>query len=654
MKRILIFFIGLMWLESAFSAVDAQQNLAPEISTWKCRNGFVRMSGEGPNGTIALYYQRPADGVYALSPMPTKKLKPMTKYKFGAWVKAKNIVPSKGIGASLYVEYSKNGKHISGSGRYPKGVTGTKDWTLVTGETITPKDFTGSSLGFYIRNGQYGEAWFAAPFLYEDKPGCYVDLIQPRMKFALLPGAHLFTFSVVTVGFTGQDLFADVTLKTEQGKQLDRQMAAIHKQRFSVKMTLPEKGDYEFHLTLTGKEIKEPLKYIISAAVPDAERTQNHVTLGLNGALLVNGKKFLPIGLFFNQMSPAFATSGHYWRQEEFDNLKNSPFNCIMPYDAMHWKRRGSHLKGLAEIRSIMDELHSQGIKVIFSLKDIGVHKGWDSLDGKNGSEEVTKYIVKSLRNHPALLAWYLNDEQPVNQFYLEKRALVSQLDPWHPTWQCQFNPQELTAAISGTDICGLDPYPVQNADSNMLPIKQLFDIVNKVFAGNSPVWGCPQLFAHNNYTKSIPYYLPTESQIRSMSLFMAILGSKGFIFYAYHDQLRPEMLARKDYSFPKRWQEICRVAQQLKDLSGHLLSERKAPATSVRKKTGDVHAASFTDDSGNTATLIAAMGPGKSEAVIAVEGKTGLKSKYGKTTSLGGGKYLFRGEGIDSDVLME
>ena len=142
MKRILIFFIGLMWLESAFSAVDAQQNLAPEISTWKCRNGFVRMSGEGPNGTIALYYQRPADGVYALSPMPTKKLKPMTKYKFGAWVKAKNIVPSKGIGASLYVEYSKNGKHISGSGRYPKGVTGTKDWTLVTGETITPKDFT--------------------------------------------------------------------------------------------------------------------------------------------------------------------------------------------------------------------------------------------------------------------------------------------------------------------------------------------------------------------------------------------------------------------------------------------------------------------------------------------------------------------------------
>ena len=138
------------------------------------------------------------------------------------------------------------------------------------------------------------------------------------------------------------------------------------------------------------------------------------------------------------------------------------------------------------------------------------------------------------------------------------------------------------------------------------------------------------------------------------MSLFMAILGSKGFIFYAYHDQLRPEMLARKDYSFPKRWQEICRVAQQLKDLSGHLLSERKAPATSVRKKTGDVHAASFTDDSGNTATLIAAMGPGKSEAVIAVEGKTGLKSKYGKTTSLGGGKYLFRGEGIDSDVLME
>ena len=44
--------------------------------------------------------------------------------------------------------------------------------------------------------------------------------------------------------------------------------------------------------------------------------------------------------------------------------------------------------------------------------------------------------------------------------------------------------------------------------------------------------------------------------------------------------------------------------------------------------------------------------GPGASETEITVAGTANLKARYGKTESLGGGKYRFKGTDICSDVL--
>lgn len=653
--HLLSFTIGSIFLLGVvLSAQEQQKNFAPELSSWQQSNkGFMLVSTAGPNGTPAIYYSRKKGEKYTTVSVSIKDLKRSTKYKFGAWVRTKNVTPG-GIGASTYMEYTRNGIHATGYGSYPSGITGTQDWTLITGETLTPPDFSTASLGFYIRNNQYGEAWFAAPFIYEAKTEWNVNLVIPKMRFALVPGKHVFVFNSL-YSETDKNHSVQVALWKNKKKIMEK-IVPIDKGRFSVTMDLPKNGWYEFHLRLVGDDIKENIEKRIALNVPQIQKSSNSVIVDKQGRTLINGKKFLPIGLFFNQMGPSFTASGNYWRQEEFDNLKDSPFNCIMPYDAMLWKRKGSPLKGLAETCAIMDELNRIGIKVIFSLKDIGIHTGWDQLDGHKGVDAVTRYIVGNLRNHPALLAWYLNDEQPAKRFYREQRERIARLDPWHPTWQCHYNVIEMPRVAGESDIFGVDPYPISDKNSDMSIIKLYFENAKKIFASEygTAIWGVIQIFSFSNYDKKRPYYLPTESQIRSMSLFMALLGSKGFIFYAYHDQLRPEMLARKDYSFPRRWQELCRVAQLLKDLSRHLLSDSTAPATSVRKKGGDVHAASFTDDSGNTATLIVAIGPGKSEAVIAVEGKTNLKSKYGKTKPLGDGKYLFKGEGIDSDVLME
>ena len=54
----------------------------------------------------------------------------------------------------------------------------------------------------------------------------------------------------------------------------------------------------------------------------------------------------------------------------------------------------------------------------------------------------------------------------------------------------------------------------------------------------------------------------------------------------------------------------------------------------------------------GKTKVLIVSLGPGKSSADIFVPGKPNLKSRFGKTVNLGGGRYRFTGLHVTSDVL--
>ena len=103
---------------------------------------------------------------------------------------------------------------------------------------------------------------------------------------------------------------------------------------------------------------------------------------------------------------------------------------------------------------------------------------------------------------------------------------------------------------------------------------------------------------------------------------------------------------------FNQRWAELCRVAALLRELQPFLYSEEKAPDLIVKTTTGKVHAAAYKTADGKVKVLITGTGPGASEAEIAVAGCDNLRSRYGKTESLGGGTYRFKGTDICSDVL--
>ena len=54
----------------------------------------------------------------------------------------------------------------------------------------------------------------------------------------------------------------------------------------------------------------------------------------------------------------------------------------------------------------------------------------------------------------------------------------------------------------------------------------------------------------------------------------------------------------------------------------------------------------------GKIAVAVVGIGPGESIAEFTIPGRDNLKSHYGTTQNLGGGKYRFNGKDISSDVL--
>jgi hypothetical protein len=128
----------------------------------------------------------------------------------------------------------------------------------------------------------------------------------------------------------------------------------------------------------------------------------------------------------------------------------------------------------------------------------------------------------------------------------------------------------------------------------------------------------------------------------------MAIQGARGFVFYSYFDLIKP--LALPDYE--QRWKELCNVGALLRELQPFLYSDETAPVVTVKTIQGTVNAAAYKTADGKVKVLVTGSGPGASEAEIAVAGTSNLSARYGKTESLGGGSYRFKGADICSDVL--
>jgi hypothetical protein len=294
---------------------------------------------------------------------------------------------------------------------------------------------------------------------------------------------------------------------------------------------------------------KAATKLIVLTYKPNEVKTDR-----FSGGLIVNKRQFFPFGFYC--YSPVYPTLP----EEEF--VKG--FNMISPYQKIVPET-------LNERKSYMDRCASLGMKVHYNLLSVSGGGGVGSkIEGLSDDDKRELLIseIRTFRDHPALLGWYIADEPTGNKISPEKLEeiyrIVKENDPWHPV-SIVFMAPFLSAKkyVDATDIVMADPYPVPD-----LPVSMVGDVAGQMkteFNGKRPVWIVPQVFGGGELWSREP----TLQEIRSMTWQSVIKGATGIQYFVRQGL---------NY-FPKStatWSECGRIATEIAELTPWLLSDEE------------------------------------------------------------------------------
>jgi len=633
---------------------------------WSVPKEYKIIPNSGRNGTAALFCERDtAEETKAVS--RKFKLQQNCYYKMACWIKADITATGEyKTGATFIMLFKKGDKVLHRI--YPNGLIKSGDWTYIEKVFTMFPDADTCEIRMNLFNGYIGKAWFDSLSLeVYDKWSIYVATPGTRTIFMDCPKIK------VTAHCTGEKseknlyCLAEIFSKNFQ----EQKVAKIVNGQADITFSKLQAGEAKANLILLDIEKKQILAretFETSIFMPEQRDKDNACWIDAKGRSIVDGKPFLPIGLFM----------GHCLK-EDIDIISDSDFNCLMPYASMslrldykyegdeidHYTDRydGDANNSIEKVKEVLDLCNDKGLKIVFNLinlyeeKKLNIKK-WHGIEG---TDNIVRKVIQEFKDNPSILAWYVNDEAPASMFdtLYARRKLLNKLDPYHPTWCVSMHFTELYTFTQTCDVMGIDPYPLFDKNSDIGPLE---------FAGQQaaklkmPYWGVPQIFSWAYYEpfKDIGkienwtnlFRVPTEEEIRTMTLSMAINGAKGFLFY-YYPCIKDEgnHIPIKDY-FAKNWAKVKNVASALKSLEPYLLSEHKQQDVSLTDIKGSVHAAEFINDAGKSCIIIAA---GKMENFSCIiNSSKRYKSQFGNTKVSECGNYLFKGQNICSDILFE
>jgi hypothetical protein len=274
----------------------------------------------------------------------------------------------------------------------------------------------------------------------------------------------------------------------------------------------------------------------------------------LTGGLIVNRLPFFPFGFYC--YSPVNSSLPEEEVVKGFNMM--SPYQKIMP-------------ETLNERKAYMDRCAQLGMKVNYNLLSVSGGGGVGSKTEGLSDEEKRLLLlneIRTFRDHPALLCWYISDEP--NGMKIAPEVLeeiyntVKENDPWHPV-SIVFMAPFISSKnyINTLDIVMADPYPVPDS-----PLTLPGDIAGQLkaeFNGKRPVWMAQQSFGGGELWSREP----TIQEIRTMTYQSIIRGATGIQYFVRQGL---------NY-FPKSaatWGECGRMAMEIAWLTPWLLSDEK------------------------------------------------------------------------------
>lgn len=394
------------------------------------------------------------------------------------------------------------------------------------------------------------------------------DLIYPNYRGMIFPGAGdpeiELTVHPEEYGLTLDQLsvkvFFDVELKPISVSYPLKQK----RERFSIHVADKADGPGTLsigvfrkadNVNLAGKEwpVQKLTTYKVSRLKVYIDRNNNTI---------VDGKPFFPLGWYDRP------DEGH------LAEIADSPFNCILDY--------GTNLKSKEWMTNYLNEMQKKGLKLIYCLNDVyptATYFEGRNWEGTEGNAAIAAAVVKAYRDHPAILAWYLNDELPrklvpqLEEYYNQVRAN----DGAHPCFIVLCTMSEVKYFPNTTDIMGVDPYPIPSNPVTL--VSQWMDTAMRGVNGHKPTWLVPQAFAWYQYNPqgSDRARKPTEAELKSgraptyeesrcMTYLALAHGAKGLIYYCYYDmRVLPQ--------YPEMWAWMKKIGAEVKALSPVLLA---------------------------------------------------------------------------------
>jgi hypothetical protein len=175
--------------------------------------------------------------------------------------------------------------------------------------------------------------------------------------------------------------------------------------------------------------------------------------------------------------------------------------------------------------------------------------------------------VVEDLRDHPALLGWYMNDE--ISLVHIDELTqcynLVRELDPMHPTMTMLYLMPEMRGYLPSFDIGGTDPYPhddmKQWRKAYDWPVKQ----VESVYASRPIIQAVlafdPSAYGSAPREEQLKTQQTTETQMRNLSWQALAAGANGLLYYSYFDLQKMSWKT----PFEETFGNVCRVAGEVK-----------------------------------------------------------------------------------------
>ena len=596
-------------------------------------------SGLNGGGALCLTRHKPED--YFFQEITLENVAPGELYQLRLHVRGENLSQWKIMSfAGLEFKGDKD-KWISGS--YIGGEVEQEDFRRYTLDFTVPANAKKTNMVLFMSRGVAGKLFFDDVEVVSRGSQFTAIPLKPSTALTIRPDEKDFRFQIDPAAPAEAEAIVSVT---QNGKTSDIRLGLDRRKQLTGKWPQLSPGpvDVEINVINAAGRLRLGATRFAFQKARRSPLPAGSCLIDDRGRAVVNGKPFMPLGVFTDRID-----------REMLRRLRDNGFNCLISYSSLQ-------RSGEAETRRQLDLMQQYGIKAIFSLKDQPDNvTSWQirEWEGASGGLAVAVKAVSSLRNHPALLAWYICDEAvrlhvPAIQ---KMREVIAAADPYHPTYSltnmwANFPYYGLTG-----DIAGVDPYPVK-AKGKTQSIEEVTTALQAASLSSQPIWITLQAFNRGIYSER-PWNAaaldrtraPSREEMRAMCLLSVIYGAKGFLFYSYMDAAQRYEAARPGSSAAEL-QKLYHCAGELKRLEPFILEAESRAVPQSGPVNPTIHCRYFRLPTGEVRIVIVADNATPGKAVFRFNGTGKLISRFGLTRPLPDGSYEFSSARIDSDIL--